>query len=94
MVRAKPDLYLTVSNALDSETLTRADLITAPCYIVSTPPPLVTPTLSRSSSLSTNTSHSESDFEWDDDNEEVTTLSDGAPWTIAQDEALLNVDLR
>ena len=91
MVRAKPSLYLTVPNALESETVSRADLITPPCYVVSAPPPLVTPALSRSSSLSTNTSQSESDFELDDDEEEVSIRNDAAPWTIDQDQALLNV---
>lgn len=91
MVRAKPDLYLTVPNALESETVSRADLITPPCYIVSAPPPLDTPALSRSSSLSTNTSLSESDCELDDEEEEVSIRNDAAPWTIDQDEALLNV---
>jgi hypothetical protein len=90
MVRAKPDLFLTVPNAFDSETYSRADLITPPCYIVSAPPPLVTPALSRSSSLS-NSSQSDSDCEFEDE-EEVPLRSDAAPWTEDQDEALLNVN--
>jgi hypothetical protein len=91
MVRAKPDLFLTVPNTLDAETYTRSDLITPPCYIVTAPPPLLTPALSRSSSLSTSTSHSESDFEDDDEDMEVSLRIDAAPWTEDQDAALLNV---
>ena len=91
MVRAKRELFLTVPKALDSETYLCADLITPPSYIVSAPPPLVTPSLSRSSSLSTNTSQSESDCELEDEEDEVFLRSDAVPWTIDQDEALLNV---
>ena len=91
MVRAKPELFLTVPNALDSEIYSRADLITPPCYIVSVPPPMVTPALSRSSSLSTNTSLSESDCELEDEEDEMSLRSDALPWTIDQDEALLSV---
>ena len=90
MVRTKPDLFLTVPKGLDSETYPHADMITPPCYIVSAPPPL-TPALSRSSSLSANTSQSESDCELEDEEDEVSLRSDVAPWTIDQDEALLNV---
>jgi len=91
MVRAKPSLFLTVPNALDAATLSPADLITPPCYIVSHPPPLAAPALSRSSSVSTSTSHSESDCELEDDEDEVSIGTDAAPWTPDQDEALLNV---
>ena len=94
MVRAKPSLFLTVPNALDADTYSRADLITPPCYIVSAPPPMLTPALSRSSSLSTNSSQSESDCEFeDDDEEEISLKTDAALWTVDQDEALLNVPL-
>jgi hypothetical protein len=91
MVRTKPDLFLTVPNTLDANNYTRSDLITPPCYIVTAPPPLLTPALSRSSSLSTNTTQSESDFEYDEDEVEVPLGTDAAPWTPDQDEALLNV---
>jgi hypothetical protein len=91
MVRAKPSLFLTVPNALDAHSYSRADLITPPCYIVSAPPPVITPALSRSSSLSTNSSPSESDCEFEGDDEEISLRTDAAPWTIDQDEALLSV---
>lgn len=91
MVRAKPELFLNVPNALDSESYSRADLITPPCYIASAPPPMVTPALSRSSSLSTNKSLSESDCEIDDEEDEISLQSDALPWTTDQDEALLSV---
>ena len=91
MVRAKPELFLTVPNALDLEMYSRADLITPPCYIVSAPPPFLTPALSRSSSLSTNISQSESDCELEDEEEDVCLRSDPIPWTIDQDDALLSV---
>jgi hypothetical protein len=91
MVRAKPDLFLTVPDTLDADTFTRSDLITPPCYIVTAPPPLLTPALSRSSSLSTNTSQSESDFEDEEDEVDVSLGIDAAPWTEDQDAALLNV---
>ena len=92
MVRTKPDLFLMVPNSFDANCFSREDLITPPCYIVTSPPPLLTPTLSRSSSLSTNTSQSESDLEFDDD-VEVPLRTDAAPWTQDQDEALLSVHL-
>jgi hypothetical protein len=91
MVRVKPDLFLTVPNALESASLSRADLITPPCYIISAPPPLVTPALSRSSSVSTAASQSDSDCELDDDEDEVSLRIDAAPWTQDQDHALLSV---
>jgi hypothetical protein len=90
MPRAKPSLFLTVPNAFDAQTYSRADLITPPCYIVSCPPPLATPAI-RSSSLSPNTSQSESDCELEDDEAEVSLKTDAAPWTVDQDEALLSV---
>lgn len=93
MVREKPDLFLTVPNAFDLAAYSHTDLITPPYYIVSTPPPLVTPALSRSSSVSTNASQSESDYEFEDDEEEVSPRRNSAPWTIDQDEALLSVFL-
>jgi hypothetical protein len=93
MVRTKPDLFLTVPNALDADNYTRSDLITPPCYIVTAPPPILTPSLSRSSSLSTNTTQSDSDCEYEDDEVEVSLRNDAAPWTPDQDEALLNVSL-
>jgi hypothetical protein len=91
MVRVKPDLFLTVPNALESASLSRADLITPPCYVVSAPPPLVTPALSRSSSVSTAASQSDSDCELDDDEDEVSLRIDAVPWTQDQDHALLSV---
>ena len=91
MVRVKPDLFLTVPNALESASLSRANLITPPYYIVSAPPPLVTPALSRSSSVSTAASQSDSDCELDEDEDEVSLKIDAAPWTQDQDQALLSV---
>ena len=94
MVRTKPSLFLTVPNALDAHTYSRADLITPPCHIVSAPPPMLTPALSRSSSISMNSSRSESDCEiFDEDDEEISLKTDAAPWTIDQDQALLSVPL-
>jgi hypothetical protein len=93
MPRAKPSLFLTVPNAFDAHTYSRADLITPPCYIVSCPPPLATPAI-RSSTLSPNTSQSESDCELEDDEAEISLKADAAPWTIDQDEALLSVHLQ
>ena len=90
MVRAKPELYLTLSNTVDADTSPLSELITPECYIVSAPPPLVTPALSRSSSLSTNRSQSDSDSELDDD-DDVALGNDAAIWTPDQDEALLSV---
>jgi len=92
MVRAKPSLFLTVPTTLNEETLTRSDLITPPCYVVSAPPPLVTPVRSRSSSLSARSSQSESDGELEED-EDVEIRSDSSPWTRDQDEALLTVHM-
>ena len=64
--------------------------MTPPCDVVSALPPVVTPALSRSSSLSTNASQSESDWELDDE-DEVLLRSDAVPWTQDQDQALLSV---
>jgi hypothetical protein len=92
MVRSKPELVLAVPNALDAEMCTRADLVTPPCYIVSVPPPLVTPAHSRSSSLSKVTSQSESDCELGDE-DEGSLKSNVASWTRDQDELHLSVCL-
>ena len=88
MPRSKPDLFLTVPTAIDPQTYTRSDLITPPCYVVSAPPPLVTPRplLSRQSSSSTATSGSStSEGDFDFDSEDSPLRIDTSPWAANQE---------
>ena len=93
MVRVKPDLFLTVPNAIEGKRYSRADtLITPPCYVVSAPPPAVTPMIPRSNSCGTDASPSTLDSDIDDEEEEEEMLEKESPWTADQDELLLSVN--
>lgn len=92
MVRAKPELVLTVPNALEARMCSRADLVTPPCYVVSSPPPLVAPAPWRSSSLSKVTSQLDSDCELEDE-DEVYLNNDSTQWPTDQDKLHLSVYL-
>jgi len=90
-------LFLTVPTSIEPQTFTRSDLITPPCYVVSAPPPLVTPRPipprdSPSSSKTTRSTSSECDFDLGD-SEDSPLWKDRSSWDVDQESSMLPVQL-